>query len=114
MPALIPLIPGENNYQLGVPLGGVTYLITVRWNSRDSAWYMDLAEDNGTMIMAGMKIVLGLNIGSRSAHPFFRLNRFTARDMSGSNIDANYDDLGTRVVLEFGTFPDDLSSLVIL
>jgi hypothetical protein len=102
MADLIPFIPSENNYSLGVPLGGVRYRFdNIRWNSRDDAgkgaWYFDLREDNGAVILVDIKVVLGVNFGRGSTHRFFKSHVLKAHDTSGKRREAGFDDLGGRV-----------------
>jgi hypothetical protein len=102
MADLIPFIPSENNYSLGVPLGGTRYLFdNIRWNSRDNdgngAWYFDLREQDGTVIRIGIKVVLGVQFGRTSTHPFFNTHLLKAVDTSGDRREAGFDDLGARV-----------------
>ena len=97
MPEYLPFIQSDNNYRLQVPLSGVPYLIDVHWNDRDSAWYMDLYEADETVILAGIKLVLGDVLGRRSRHDFFTQHVLQVIDTSGTDKDASYDDLGGRI-----------------
>lgn len=97
MPEYLPFIQSDNNYRLQVPLSGVLYLFDVRWNDRDSAWYMDMYEADETPILLGVKLVLGNILGRRSRHLFFVQHLLRVVDTSGSGKDAGFDDLGSRV-----------------
>ncbi len=106
MVAVLPFIPSSNNYRLIVPFDSVPTLIDTRWNARDAAWYIDFREEDETLILGGIKIVLGVNLGRRSTHSFFLNNLFLAFDTSGQGLDAGYDDLGARVVVQRITIAD--------
>ncbi len=99
MPELIPFTTSKTNERLGVALGGVRYFFDVRWNSQDKAWYFDLLVEDLTPIAIGLKVVLGVNLGRRSANPFFKNRVLRVVDTSGTGFDAGYDDLGARIVL---------------
>ena len=43
-------------YSIEVELEDVTYTLDFHWNSRDSAWYMDI-EYEDSIILAGIKLV---------------------------------------------------------
>jgi hypothetical protein len=98
------------NYRVGTMLGGVQYVLDVRWNGRASdgagAWYLDISTSAGVLIRAGIKIVLGALLGRRSVSPDFPRGVLIAADLSGAGVDATLDDLGTRVVVYFYTFDE--------
>ena len=110
MPAFIPFLPSQTNYTLGVPIGDVRYLMPVRWNPRDNAWYFDILNEDKSIICLNIKVVLGVNLGRRSMHEFFKTNMFFAFDTSNQNLDAGYDDLGDRVKVVHVTL-DDLTGV---
>lgn len=94
----LPFIPSDNNYTLRVVLGDDPVLIDVHWNSRDAAWYMDIYDDTRAPIAMGLKVVLGSPLGKGFQHvDFFQKHILQVVDTSGAQIDAAYDDLGTRI-----------------
>jgi hypothetical protein len=107
----LPLVPAIANYDFATVLGGTTYVFNVYWNARDAAWYLDLLAEDETPIRHGVKILLGSPLGRRSASPLFPAGVLLASDLSGENLDATFDDLGTRVVVYFFT-ADELAALV--
>lgn len=108
MPDLIPFTPSDNNYRIRVPISTAHYLFDVYWNVRDTAWYFDLRNDDETVIVLGVKIVLGVDgLGALSGDPFFDEHKLIAVDSSGFDLDAGYDDLGARITV-FHQTKDDL------
>lgn len=99
MSVVIPIVTSRNNQRVNLALDGLVYLWDIHWNVRDNAWYFDLREGDETLIIGGVKIVLGASLGSTSTHPFFSAHLVTATDTTGSGRDAGYDDLGDRVQL---------------
>lgn len=98
MSEYLPFIQSDNNYTLRVPLDGTTYQFRVRWNSRDGAWYMDLANEDLTPIAYGLKIVLGARLGAALQHlSFFQEHILTVVDTTSHGLDAAFDDLGDRI-----------------
>lgn len=97
----LPLAPTFSNYRFASTIEGTPYLFDVRWNTRDAAWYMDVLEVDQTPIQHGIKLVLGAYLGRRSNHRLFLNGVFVMVDTSGARRDATYDDLGTRVILEY-------------
>ena len=102
----LPILPEFNgervgSFRVGTSIEGVQYVIDGRWNTRDAAWYLDFYEADLTPIIFGIKVVLGCYLGRRCNHAIFRNGVLVAVDLSGQRLDATYDDLGTRVVLEW-------------
>jgi len=44
-------------YSMEIVLNGLVYVLRFNWNSRDSAWYMDIVSNAGVDILAGVKLV---------------------------------------------------------
>lgn len=99
----LPLQPSTANYQFGTSLDAVAYIIRIRWNDRESAWYMDLLDESETPIRNGIKLVLGTLLGGRSAVANFPPGSFMLTDLADSGTDPTYDDMGVRVVLWYIT-----------
>lgn len=94
----IPFQPSIAHYTMSVTFDDLLVPMRVRWNSRAAAWYVNLYEpDAVTPIIFGMKIVLGVNLGRRSTHPFFQSNLIRAVDTTRQGREATFDDIGTRV-----------------
>jgi hypothetical protein len=103
MPVRLPLVPSVGNYRVGTTLDGTQYILDVLWNSREEAWYLDILAEDETVILIGSKIALGAYIGRRNTSPLFPHGTFFIQDLSGAGAEATYDDLGTRVVVDFWT-----------
>lgn len=106
MAQILPLVPSVPSYRVGTQLDGVQYVLDVRWNGRDGAWYMDILDEAAVAIRSGVKIVLGAFLGRRTVNPAFPAGLLVAADLSGEGRDATLDDLGTRVVVYFYTFDE--------
>lgn len=100
MPNLIPFEQSQNNYTIIVPLTGAPYSISVRFNSIDNAWYMDLYDEDQEPILMNIKIVLGSRIGRTSSHAFFKTHLLSVVDTAATGRDAGYDDLGGRIQVQ--------------
>lgn len=99
MPVIIPIDAGINDQLITTALDNVTYVLRVRWNTRDAAWYLDAWERDGTTGIAfGIKIVVGIFLGQAVQHPLFMSGMF-AWDTVGTDLDPGFNDLGSRVLL---------------
>jgi hypothetical protein len=105
----IPLRADFPCYEFQPELDGVTYTLRVRWNSRESAWYMNISTEDGQIIAAGVKLMLGLPLGSRVRPIDARMPQglFFLLDTSGQTAEADEADLGGRVKL-FYLLEDEL------
>jgi hypothetical protein len=99
MSLTIPLRPDLTHYDLGITLDGVAYLLELRWNTREEAWYLDLRLEDGTDVVTGLKVVVSFPLGRRSQHPKCPPGILLAVDTSGGQKDPGIADLGDRVQL---------------
>jgi hypothetical protein len=127
MPDLIPFTPGDTNYRVGVALtedgGAVKYWFDVKWNARDNvdpvtgiakgAHYFDIRELDESVVALDIKVVLGVNLGRTSTHPFFTKHLLRAVDTTGKGKDAGFDDLGGRVVVMHWTVDEIFQSTTV-
>ncbi len=98
---ILPIDSAFPSYRLSTAIDGVQYIVDVRWNERDEAWYLDLLSSDGDPIKHGMKIALGTKLGRRCVDPRFPTGAIIARDLTGNGNDAGRYDLGTRVQLRY-------------
>lgn len=99
MPNQLPLVPSVPFYRVSTTLGGSQYVLDVRWNGRDSAWYLDIMDEEADPIAMGLKIVLGAPLGLRSVDPRFPDGALVVA--AGTGGDAGLDDMGERVNVYF-------------
>lgn len=104
MPTILPIEQGDADQAWTTDLAGGIYLVRLRWNQREAAWYLDVLErDERTPIVQGVKVVLGAMLGRRAPHALFRDGALIARDTSGAGREATLEDLGARVELWYFT-----------
>lgn len=101
MPLTIPLIPSEPYYEFSIDLEDSLYTFEVSWNDRGQYWHFSLYDDTRQAISHNNVILLGSfpawNVISDNAPP----GVFSVVDLSGSSVDAGFDDIGTRVSLRY-------------
>ena len=104
----IPVTPSIPVQTFSCELDGVQYQFRAKWNTRESAWYIDVAQGDGTAIRHGMKAVLNAALGRRSTDAAFPPGFIFAYDTSGDDAEAGLDDFGLdqRVQLVFFTFAE--------
>ena len=97
---------GAARYRRRIVLDGREYEFLFDWNGREEKWFLSLADEAGTAIVSGIKIV--------ADYPLLRLvtdNRkppgvLMARDASGAGLDPHFVDLGQRVTMVYVPIED--------
>jgi hypothetical protein len=83
-------------------LDGVSYGLTFRWNDRVEQWVMDVADGEGTVIVAGIRVVIDTPLllryqGRASVPP----GEIIAVDTGGKSAESDLEAIGRRVVLYY-------------
>jgi len=56
----IPLRPEPQSLQ--IQLGGIDYLLTLRWNEPEQSWSLDIATALGVALISGIAVVTGQDL----------------------------------------------------
>lgn len=65
MPVEIPIASLNAVWSESVNLDGVVYRLTFTWNTRSSSWSMTIAENDGTPIVSGIKLLPQISLLQR-------------------------------------------------
>lgn len=60
--AIVPTFPDVPNYTIAPTLEGVTYQLTFRLSAREACYYVDLSTNDGTLLVAGKKVVCAISL----------------------------------------------------
>jgi hypothetical protein len=101
MAFVIPTSTTLPHYEIRVDLDGVPYTLEFRWNARDGAWYMHVKNEDDTHLVSGVKVVIGIPLGVRSANAEMPFGVLIALDTSGADEQPGIDELGERVLLYY-------------
>jgi hypothetical protein len=96
---VLPTSTDETHYTFEISLEGVPFLFEFYWNARDASWVMSISDVAGTPLLMGRKVTLGTLLLTRFRNPALPLGELQAVDTSGANVEAQVNDLGTRVQL---------------
>lgn len=92
-----------------VQLEGVEYLFTFQWSDRESAWYINIADQDGNQIASLIRLIVAWPLLRRFQDPRLPLGLLICADMTQQNTDiAASTDLGSRVLLVYVTSDDPL------
>lgn len=88
-------------FRYRIRLGDTHYRLRYVWSGRTASWYISIATEDGAPIVAGRRLVIGVPLFARHQDPRLPDGDFLALDLSGQDLEAGRDDLGSRVVLWF-------------
>lgn len=111
MAYVVPCQLDRTHYSMQVVLDGLTYTMEFRWNTRDAAWFLDLATEDGTPVASGVRVVVGFPLCARVTGANRLPGVLIARDTSGRGIGPGLADLGDRVKLLYFTRDELLEAL---
>lgn len=109
MASNLPFVPSLNNYRFSTKLESTQYVFDVYWNDRDNAWHFDISDATAAPIAYGLKVVLGTIIGRTITDARFPTGIFLVADTSSQGLDAGYDDLGARIIVQYISVTELLS-----
>jgi hypothetical protein len=96
---IVPLADDSDHYNFTVELDGVTYGMEFTWNYRESAWYFDLSDSSGVLLLAHRKAVVGFPVTGRFLNEALPPGNLVFQDTSKQSQDPGLTDLGNRVQL---------------
>ncbi len=99
MSVLIPLRDDLEHFSEQVELDGRTFTLEFRWNAREEAWYLSVADADENSLATGVKLVVGWPLLTRYASADMPPGQLMADDTSGRDQEAGLTDLGRRVLL---------------
>ncbi|VXB25340.1 conserved hypothetical protein [Burkholderia sp. 8Y] len=85
-----------------IPLGGVTYKMTLRWNVPAEAWMLDVADASGSAMVGSIPLVTGVDLLGQYAYLGFAGQLVVQTDNDPAAV-PTFDNLGTTGHLYFIT-----------
>ena len=108
MPFLVPVASLNAQSSQTVTLEGRVYKLTFTLNTRDQSWSLTVAEQDGTPIVSGIKLLPQLDLLSRHKDPRLPPGILTTVDVVDGDKAARptKSQLGTKLVLVYWTEAD--------
>ena len=103
MPVKIPTSNVTPYYSENIILEGQTFTLELKWNIRESSWYMSVFTDENEELANGVKVVANWPLLRRLVDSKTPLGQIVAYDTSNLGLDPDFDELGTRVILLYYT-----------
>lgn len=96
----IPCNPGANSaWFQRTTLGGSDFLLAFTWSTRDGHWYLDLADQDGNVLLAGRKLVANWWLFGSAADSRLPAGDLVLVDTTGAGEDPDFAGLGSRWAL---------------
>lgn len=111
MPTQIQTSSNLPFYSEQVNMDGTFFTLNFKWNRRDSAWYLDIYTEEGAAVLLGHKLVVNFSPTRRLASGVAPRGEIFIVELSGTDDEANFDDLGTRVIASYFTH-DEMVTLL--
>lgn len=86
-------------YSFEIELEQKTFEFEFHWNDRDQSWIFTIRDANGTDLLSGRKVVLGLPLLARYRDPRLPTGEITAIDTTDDDREPGLYELGDRVKL---------------
>lgn len=96
----IPLSSTPQTFR--IPLAGVTYQMTVRWNWINTSWVLDIADSSGNPIVSGIPLVTGADLLEQFGYLGLGGSLYVQTD-NDPNAVPTYQNLGTTGHVYFST-----------
>jgi hypothetical protein len=97
----IPVRSDIPSYEFQITLEGTPYRLAFRYNRRRERWAMDIQSQQGVMLLAGVPILVAMDLTSRFRVVDGPPGRFFAVDSSNQDLPPTEADLGNRVLLYY-------------
>lgn len=111
MPVSLPCrTDGDPNYDMTIPLDGVTYVITVRWNDREASWYLDIADEQAVPILLGLKVLPNVALGAKCRDVRKPPGLLIATSSTDDQSPPGFEELGGRVELIYWPLEEFLAA----
>jgi hypothetical protein len=89
------------NFQ--ILLDGNRFKFEFRWVERKQTWIMNLYDEAGTALVAGVPILAGIDLLGRSGGPTFPEGSIISMDLTGQSRKPDRETFGKDVVLLYAT-----------
>lgn len=97
-PKNIPIQANIPAQSFSIVLNGVGYNMSAKWNSRAGFWTLDIADEDGAIIISNIALKAGLDL----LYPFnLGIGGLYVYDVSETGKEATLNNIGTEVILVY-------------
>lgn len=95
---LIPVRTDLPSYEFSLTLETVNYFFSFEWNERGQFWIMDILDQDENYLVAGVRMVTGIDLLSRFKNTSLPPGIFILDDSSGKGRDPSFFNFGTEII----------------
>lgn len=96
---LIPVRTDIPAYDFSLALEGVNYYFSFEWNERGQFWTMDILDQDQNYLVAGVRMVSGIDLLSRFKNTKLPPGIFILNDTSSKGRDPSFFNFGTEIIM---------------
>jgi len=97
----LPVNSDIANYEFKTDLEGTRYIFTFRFNTRANRWIVDILQDDKTMILSGIPLVLGTDLIGRFQNADLPPGNLFLVNLENEYAECGRNDLGNDVLLMY-------------
>jgi hypothetical protein len=97
----LPIDSADPAYDVDADMGGTLYRLAIAWNTRGKYWTLSISLTDGTLLVAGIRLVPDYELLARFNDARLPVGRLACVDLTGRGDPPTYEDLGTRVVMVY-------------
>jgi hypothetical protein len=99
----LPITTQLPDFEIRVAIEEVEYLCRYRWNTRAGAWFLDLSDADGVLLVGGRRLSIGYSLFEQFKHLDVPPGLVMPIDTTERDIDPTLEDFGVRVLQYYVT-----------
>lgn len=88
-------------YEFQADIDNQTFIFKIRYNTRSGLWYCDLMDDEGTPIISGQPLLIGVNLFKRFNHTNAPQRDFFIVNYNNEYVEMDYDNVGVDAFMQY-------------
>jgi len=97
----LPVHSDIGNYEFKTDLEGTRFTFALRYNTRAARWIMDVKQSDGTILLAGLPLVLGTDLIGRFQDVNLPQGNLFLINLGSQYTECGRDDLGENCLLMY-------------
>ncbi len=95
----LPISSTNANYRFRTRIEGIDYTFRFRYGSREDSWFMDIRSSEDTLILAGIRVVVGVDLTQSFKHLDIPQGPILAENLENSFQEPNRNNFGSEVLM---------------
>lgn len=95
----LPITNSIANYRFRTRIEGIDYIFRFRYGSREDSWFMDIRNSEDILLLAGIRVVVGIDLTQSFKHLAIPQGPIFAENLEDIFQEPTRDNFGTEVLL---------------